>query len=234
MFLSFELGVINLDYYILCTLGLLLGLLLSLYIYRIPWGEVLYRFPPSHYPQSRVSVYPDMAGILLTAIIPVIFYLNDFSIDRGLDFIFAGTLLTVSLIDIRYKIIPNIIIVFIILIGIIGIVMQHTVSISDGLLGFIIGGGILFLIGLLSQWFLKKEGMGGGDIKLSAVCGLFLGAGKITLALLSTAYLAGLILFVLLVTKKINKDQYIPFGPFICAGVIVILLYTHIFNKFTM
>lgn len=104
-----------------------------------------------------------------------------------------------------------------------------TVTIKQSLLGFVIGGGILLSLGLFASVILKKEGMGGGDIKLAAACGLYLGIEKMIAAFIITAYIAGFILLVLLVAKKIKKDQYIPFAPFLSAGVITVILF---FDKF--
>jgi prepilin signal peptidase PulO-like enzyme (type II secretory pathway) len=79
---------------------------------------------------------------------------------------------------------------------------------------------------------LKKEGMGGGDIKLSAACGLYLGTIKTIYALMLAVYSACLVLLVMLALKKIKKDQCVPFGPFLSTGVIAVALYYEYFHQF--
>ncbi|NLZ54393.1 MAG: prepilin peptidase, partial [Thermoanaerobacteraceae bacterium] len=84
--------------------------------------------------------------------------------------------------------------------------------------GFAVGGGTILLIVVLS-----RGGMGGGDIKLFATVGMYLGLRLTVLALLLSfvfGSIAGLIL-ILLKGKKM-KDA-IPFAPFIALGSIVSL-----------
>jgi leader peptidase (prepilin peptidase)/N-methyltransferase len=134
-------------------------------------------------------------------------------------------LVTASLIDLEHRIIPNSINFFIGITGIFFMLMGWTVSLKDGLLGFIAGGGVLLGIGLLSLWILKKEGMGGGDIKLAAVCGLYLGLEKTICHFFIASYLALIIILVLFSTRRLKKGQYLPFGPFLSAGAIIVILF---------
>jgi leader peptidase (prepilin peptidase)/N-methyltransferase len=134
-------------------------------------------------------------------------------------------LVTASFIDLEHRIIPNSINFFIGITGIFFMLMGWTVSLTDGLLGFITGGGVLLVIGLLSLWILKKEGMGGGDIKLAAVCGLYLGLEKTIYHFFIASYLALIIILVLFAARKLKKGQYLPFGPFLSAGAIIVILF---------
>ena len=88
------------------------------------------------------------------------------------------------------------------------------------LAALLFGGGIL-LLSLLLDKLLKKESLGGGDVKLFAVCGLYLGlAGSLFSMLL--ACVLGLLLSRLRGTKS---GQPIPFGPAISLAAAVMLLY---------
>jgi prepilin signal peptidase PulO-like enzyme (type II secretory pathway) len=93
------------------------------------------------------------------------------------------------------------------------------------LLGFAAGGGVLLVIGLLSIWILKKEGMGGGDIKLAAACGLYMGLERTVVSFFITSYLAFIIVMILFAAGKLKKGQYLPFGPFLSAGAIIATIY---------
>lgn len=104
------------------------------------------------------------------------------------------------------QIIPNELIVPGTIIGIILSLTGVSVHWTDALFGLLIGGGTYFFIANISQWVLKKEGMGGGDIKLMAMIGLMVGWKLTILSILLSIYLGGLIGGILLVLK-IKKEM---------------------------
>jgi leader peptidase (prepilin peptidase)/N-methyltransferase len=66
----------------------------------------------------------------------------------------------------------------------------------------------------------KKEAMGGGDIKLAAMIGAFLG-WKLTLLSLFLGFFLGSIIGVIVLLTSKNKSDVLPFGPFIALGAFV-------------
>lgn len=82
---------------------------------------------------------------------------------------------------------------------------------------FLFGGGMLVLT-LLFDHMTGKEGMGGGDIKLFFVCGLYVKPGCILLLLLFSCFL-GLMLTALM------KKKRIPFGPSIAAAAVLTVFF---------
>lgn len=90
------------------------------------------------------------------------------------------------------------------------------------LAGFAGGGGILLAIGLLGNLIFKKESMGGGDIKLIAMMGAFLGIEKVLLVFLFAPLLA---LPFALYVKWVKKNETIPFGPFLALGGAILFVY---------
>ena len=85
---------------------------------------------------------------------------------------------------------------------------------AENLIGFFAASLPLLLIA-----FLTKGGMGGGDIKLMAVCGLLLGWQRILLALALGSILGSLIMVPRHLLQKRERREEIPFGPFLSAGV---------------
>ncbi len=83
-----------------------------------------------------------------------------------------------------------------------------------------VGSGALLAIGILGEKLLKKETMGGGDIKLYVFIGLILGI-KLTLLSLFLASLFGLIGGLALMAASAHaRGKVIPFGPYIAAGAL--------------
>jgi len=81
--------------------------------------------------------------------------------------------------------------------------------------GLFLGGGILLLTGILGNWIYKKDSMGGGDIKLIAMLGAFLGMKNVMLVFLLGPILA---LPFALYVKLARKKETIPYGPFLALA----------------
>jgi len=91
----------------------------------------------------------------------------------------------------------------------------------ESLLGILAGGGSLFVIAWGYELLSKKEGMGGGDIKLLAMIGAFLG-WKSILPIVLFASLAGTAVGAPLMLLRRKGMQYaLPFGPFLAFGATV-------------
>lgn len=82
----------------------------------------------------------------------------------------------------------------------------------DGVIGALVGGGIIYATGVIGSIVFRKEAMGGGDVKLLAMLGAFLGWEKVILVFLLAPVLAlplGLFL------KFVKRQEVIAFGPFL-------------------
>jgi leader peptidase (prepilin peptidase)/N-methyltransferase len=90
------------------------------------------------------------------------------------------------------------------------------------LMGALVGGGVLWLLGCLGDFLFKKESMGGGDIKLLAMIGAFLG-WKYALLTLPLASILGAV--VGLVVKIRTKESAIAFGPYLAMGAVACLFW---------
>ena len=83
----------------------------------------------------------------------------------------------------------------------------------------LIGGGIFFLIALLS-----KGALGGGDIKLISVLGLWFGLDKLSSIVIIGLILGGFSALIMLVTRLKNRQEYFAYGPYFTLSAIYILL----------
>lgn len=154
-----------------------------------------------------------LAGVFLLCLLKF-----DVTSDLAKAMLLCSILLAISLIDLATYTIPDGLLLLAI------VVWAVFLPFGGGLLRGLVGGfGIavpLLLLVLLMEKLLQKEAMGGGDIKLLFVTGLFLGIGGNFLNLLISCVLG--VLFAALAGKK--KDMAIPFGPAIAGGTILTML----------
>jgi len=129
--------------------------------------------------------------------------------------------------DFSTKKIPNMLVIIMLSAWVITMVPRLFYNINDAIyilrdsaLGFAIGGGLFFLIYLIS-----RKGIGGGDVKFMAAAGLFLGLGGTFSAMLYGSILAGLVAVVLLILKKIGRKDSIPLVPFLYFGILITIFY---------
>jgi leader peptidase (prepilin peptidase) / N-methyltransferase len=133
--------------------------------------------------------------------------------------LFTSSLLIIALIDLDHKIIPNIITLPGIAVGLGLSVWALPITPLTSLFGLLVGGALFYLIAVVS-----KGGMGGGDIKLIAMIGAFLGWPGALFTIFSGALLGSLVgMMLMLLGKKGRKDK-VPFGPFLSCGAILFML----------
>jgi leader peptidase (prepilin peptidase)/N-methyltransferase len=152
--------------------------------------------------------------------------------------IFVCGLIVAAFVDIQHRIIPDEISLGGIIVGFLlsaikgfgpNYVTYNSGSMLNSLLGIIIGGGIIYLTGVLFDLvyfkLLKKppiqgetESMGGGDVKLLAMIGAFLGWQKAILTFFIAPFF-GVIIGV--VNLFVKKDHTIPYGPFLSLAAIL-------------
>lgn len=134
--------------------------------------------------------------------------------------------------DIKYMIIPDelLIILAVLSIGCVAedfILKAHIINSNwySPVLGAIVGGLAILIMDLFGRLIYKKGAMGGGDIKLMAVCGLIAGFHGVLTVLLLAVITSGLTFGILLVFKKLKSDEYRPFGPFIALALALFLIF---------
>jgi leader peptidase (prepilin peptidase)/N-methyltransferase len=134
-------------------------------------------------------------------------------------------LVVITFIDLDHQIIPDVISLPGIVIGFCCSFLIPWVSWSDSLLGILAGGGSLYLVAWLYALLAKKEGMGGGDIKLLAMIGAFLGWKAVFPIIFFSSVLGVLVGVPLMLVKRADGKLAIPFGPFLAAGSLAYLFW---------
>ncbi len=138
---------------------------------------------------------------------------------------FTAALLVITFIDVDHQIIPDVITLPGIPLFFAASFALPKITLVESILGILIGGGSLFLVAWLYHLLTRKEGMGGGDIKLLAMMGAVIGWKGVFFTIFVASAIgtvAGLL--IILKTRKTMKLA-VPFGPFLAIGGIAYILF---------
>ena len=231
-------------------LGLIVGSFSNVCIYRIPRNESII-YSGSHCPKCRTTIRPmDNIPLLsyiilkgrcrncgsrisiqypvvefLTGIIYIlIFLIYGLTLQSLIYIILSSALIIIAFIDLNEQIIPDVISLPGVGAGLILSFFVPYISFIDSALGVAVGGGIILIIGLVGSVIFKKEAMGGGDVKLAAMIGAFLGWRYIIISLFLGFFLGALGGIFLVLSKIKSRKDMVPFGPFIVLGSFINIL----------
>ena len=140
-------------------------------------------------------------------------------------FAFIATLLAITFIDIDHRIIPDIISLPGIPIFFLASLALPTLTYLDSLLGILAGGGILYLVAFAYSLLTKKEGMGGGDIKLLAMIGALIGWKGVFFTIFVSSAVGTISGMVIMLMTRQSMKLAVPFGPFLAIGAITYIFF---------
>ncbi|MEO0115388.1 MAG: prepilin peptidase [candidate division WOR-3 bacterium] len=179
-------------------------------------------------------IYPTVE--LVTAILFTIAFLKfglTWSFLRAV--LFFGFLIVVTFIDLQFQIAPFQITIPGLIVGILTSFLLPQITLSS-VLGMLLGGLFVLLVWVLWRYLLsglfqvtagikQKEGIGWGDLPLTAMIGAFLGWRNLLVAIFVAVIVGVFIGLILRVSKKNQPGQPIAFGPFLAIGGVVGLLF---------
>lgn len=226
--------------------GAAVGSFLNVLICRIPEGKSVV-YPSSHCPKCTHSIrfydniplisylvlrgrcrdchekislrYPLVEA--LTALMSfLLFWKFGLSMKYLFSFVFTATLIVITFIDLDLQIIPDVITLPGIPLFFLAAVFFMDVKVMEALLGLLIGGGCLFAIAFVYELITKREGMGGGDIKLLAMMGAFLGWKSLFFILFASSLLGAVVGISTMIAKGKDMKYAVPFGPFLSAAAV--------------
>jgi leader peptidase (prepilin peptidase)/N-methyltransferase len=179
--------------------------------------------------QARISFRYPMVE-LLTGFIAVDIYRTFVMTPSGIIsgiiyFIFISSLLVITFIDIDHQIIPDVITLPGIPIGLAVSFVLHDMTFKTSLLGMLAGGGSLWIIAWAYSFITGKEGMGGGDIKLLAMIGAFIGWKGVIFTIFAASVAGTFVGLTVMLVKGKNLKFAIPFGPFLSIGAMSYLFF---------
>lgn len=147
-------------------------------------------------------------------------------------FIFTAVLIVIAFIDLDHQIIPDILSLPGIPVFFLAAVFIVKLPWLEALIGLLIGGGVLLAIAYGYELITKREGMGGGDIKLLAMIGGFLGWKSLIFVLLFSSLTGAVVGIAAMVIKKQDTKYAIPFGPFLSMAAVAWIFWGDAFMRF--
>lgn len=170
---------------------------------------------------------------LITALLALLLFMKfGLTLNFLVFFIFTAVLITISFIDLDHQIIPDILSLPGIPIFFLAAIFIVRLPWHEALIGLLIGGGMLFLIAFVYELLTKREGMGGGDIKLLAMIGGFLGWKSLIFVLLFSSLAGAVVGITVMIIKKQDMKYAVPFGPFLSLAAVAYIFWGEIFMRF--
>jgi leader peptidase (prepilin peptidase)/N-methyltransferase len=135
-------------------------------------------------------------------------------------------LITISFIDLEHMIIPDGLVLAAALLGLMALIFNILpISWMESVYGALLYGGVLAGVGYMGKRVYKMDALGGGDVKLAGVLGLYLGWEMSMISLLLAFLVAALFVVVGLSVGRLSRKQLIPFGPFLALGAIMTIFW---------
>jgi leader peptidase (prepilin peptidase)/N-methyltransferase len=230
---------------LLTVFGLAVGSFLNVCIYRLPRRESL-NWPASHCtscdrPLSWYENVPIVSWLLLrgrcrtcgaaiSPIYPIVELITGAVFLAGYRLygltpllaarlLFACAMIVLFAIDLRHRILPNVITVPGILVGI-AFSLFLPPGVRSSIIGLAVGGGVLYLVGEGYYRLRGVEGMGMGDVKMLAMIGAFLGWPLMLLTLVLASFAGSVIGVGMIVSRRGDMKAALPFGTFLAVGAL--------------
>lgn len=232
--------------------GLVFGSFANVIIHRLPQGESVI-FPASRCPHcskkilfyhnvpilswiflrgkcsscgTKISWRYPFVEILMASLFVLIYLKHGVSWSFLEHMILIFALVVLTFIDFDHMILPNEITLSGVVVGFVFSFFNPEREVLDAFLGIFLGGGFLWGTAFFYERLTKKEGLGGGDIKLLAMLGAFLGWQSVFFIILTSSVI-GLLCGVpyLIYRRSRISETPIPFGPYICISACIYIFF---------
>jgi leader peptidase (prepilin peptidase)/N-methyltransferase len=136
-------------------------------------------------------------------------------------FAFIAVLIVITFIDIDHRIIPDVISIPGIGVFFLAALLLPSIHWKDALLGVLAGGGSLYAVAYGYYLLTRREGMGGGDIKLLAMIGALIGWKGVFFTIFVASATGTVVGLAIMLATGRNMKLAVPFGPFLALGATV-------------
>lgn len=233
--------------------GCVVGSFLNVVILRVPKGESIIR-PPSHCPHcgirirsydnipvlsyvvlrgrcrecgKRISLRYPFVEFVTGCLTLVLFLKYGITPAFAVFFLFCCAMVVVFAIDLDHMIIPDVISLNGIAIGIIACQLGLVPGMDwkASLVGTFVGGAVLYIPAAIYERIRGIEGLGGGDIKLLAMIGSFIGTEGVIFVLFFSSLIGSFTALIGVAVKGSGATTPIPFGPFLTAAAVAYVFF---------
>jgi len=233
--------------------GALIGSFLNVVILRLPADNQSIVFPASHCPRcssplqwyenipiisylflrgkcghckAAISLQYPLVEILMALLAAALMVKFQLSIAVSGYFIFCAALLVIIVIDIHHQIIPDVISLPGIILGVLFSFVNPIVTWQSSLIGLLVGGGVLYAVAFTYFLLRKIDGLGGGDIKLLAMIGAWLGWQSLPFVIFTSSLSGSIVGLIAMYYQRKGGQTRIPFGPFLSLSAIIYTFYS--------
>ena len=183
---------------------------------------------------EEISLRYIIVELLMAALSAAIYLQFGLGLAFLVSFVLVAVLIVISFIDLEVRIVPDVISLPGIVLGLLFSLIGRFVlsdpfelvpSPFSSLIGVLVGGGFLLALAWAYEAFTGVEGMGGGDIKLLAMIGAFLGWPSIPVTLFLSSLGGSVIGLSAMLVKGVGRKYALPFAPFLCLGALLYLFF---------
>lgn len=201
----------------------------------VPVFSYLFLRGKCRYCGSKVSVRYPLTELIFAALTVGCILRFDLTLLCLRNYVFICCLFYLTLTDLESRIIPNgaLIIAAAVWAAYLPFSGMGWLDILWSVVAALVFGGGILLISVILDKILKRSSMGGGDIKLFAVCGLYFGLAG-TLFAVIIACIVGLIFAVIFKRRTGEKKAAFPFGPSIAFSACLMLFVGQLFVEWYM
>ncbi len=197
---------------------------------NIPFVSYMFLLGKCRFCRKKISIRYFIVEFITAGAFLAFYLYFGFSLKCLAYLVMLSCFIVATFVDFEHRIIPDEVsvggmiagLIFSLLIPDLHGVSTHFTSFGWSLLGVVVGGGLIYMMGMLGDFIFKKESMGGGDVKLMAMVGAFMGWKLVLLTFFVAPFLGS----VYGIVEKIRtKDSAIAYGPFLVSGAVISLFW---------
>jgi leader peptidase (prepilin peptidase)/N-methyltransferase len=183
---------------------------------------------------ERISSRYLLVEALMGTMAALLYYQLGLGLAFFVAFVFVAALIVISFIDMDVRIVPDVISLPGIAAGLLfSIAAEYLIADPSqviptplsALIGILAGGGFLYAVAWIYQRVTGVDGMGGGDIKLLAMIGAFLGWPSIPFTIFFASLVGSFVGLGVMLATGAGRRLALPFAPFLCFGAAVHLFF---------
>ena len=235
----------SLELAIVAFLGLAIGSFLNVVIHRLPRGQSLVspgsRCPSCGYAlraadnvpilsylflggrcrkcRTRISLRYPIVELITSALFVLFYFVFGWTALLAVRLVFVSAMIALFAIDLEHHLLPDAITLPGIVVGLVASAFLPP-GFVDASIGTLLGGGVLWAIGEAYYRYSGQEGMGGGDVKMLAMIGAFLGWPQVIVTLVFSSIAGSVIGVIVIAIKRGGMKHALPYGTFLAIAAV--------------